>query len=125
MYRVTIYYKLVKFLFLQEGLQGLITIEDVHTHTVVTSETLRFLKPADGLKETFFEYFNDRMTITEARNYNEKLYEFDAEKEIILANSTYNPTYRTVQNWHDQWREHNLGPRSGSGMIEVIITVVM
>lgn len=37
-----------------------------------------------------------------------------------FANGRINPTYRCVQNWHDQWRVLNLGPRTGQGVIMVI-----
>ena len=36
-----------------------------------------------------------------------------------FANARLNPTYRTVQNWHDKWRATNLGPRTGQGVIMV------
>ncbi|KAL4090878.1 hypothetical protein QTP88_025640 [Uroleucon formosanum] len=31
----------------------------------------------------------------------------------VLANESINPTYRTVQNCHNEWRLENLSPRSG------------
>jgi len=37
-----------------------------------------------------------------------------------FANGRINLTYRCVQNWHDQWRVLNLGPRTGQGVIMVI-----
>jgi len=39
----------------------------------------------------------------------------------VFANAGINPTYRTIQNWHDQWRVFNLGPRTGEGVIKVSI----
>jgi hypothetical protein len=36
-----------------------------------------------------------------------------------FANARLNPTYRTVQNWHDKWRATHLGPRTGQGVIMV------
>jgi hypothetical protein len=36
-----------------------------------------------------------------------------------FANARLNPTYRTVQNWHDKWRSTHLGPRTGQGVIMV------
>lgn len=38
-----------------------------------------------------------------------------------FANARINPTYRTIQNWHDQWRAVHLGPRIGQGVVEVVI----
>lgn len=38
-----------------------------------------------------------------------------------IANGSLNPTYRCVQNCYETWRLNNLGPRSGSGLIEVNI----
>jgi len=38
-----------------------------------------------------------------------------------LANGSINPCYRTIRNWHGTWRNLNLGPRTGKGLlIEVI-----
>ena len=34
-----------------------------------------------------------------------------------LANGFKNPTYWTVQNWHDKWRLTNLGPRTSHALI--------
>lgn len=39
--------------------------------------------------------------------------------EIAIANASLNPKYRTVQYWHDIWRQSNLGPRIGIGVFEV------
>ena len=39
--------------------------------------------------------------------------------EYVIADASLNPKYRTVQHWHNVWREFNLGPRIGEGVIEV------
>jgi len=36
-----------------------------------------------------------------------------------FANARLNPTYRTIQNWHDKWTATHLGPRTGQGVIMV------
>lgn len=65
------------------------------------------------------------MTITEAKKFHEQQYEFSLGKEVILASGSKNPTYRTVQNWYDAWRNLNLGPRSGEGLIEVSFSLIL
>lgn len=93
----------------QTGLYGVINVQNKHNHSLGTAETLRFL-PADvNLKNTFFDYFNDNMGITDAINYHERSLELkkDFTREI-LANGSINPTCRTVQNWQDVWRLENL-----------------
>jgi len=60
------------------------------------------------------------MGISEALKYHEDILELKDNFSLEdLANGAINPTYRTVQYWHDEWRIKNLGPRSGIGMIEV------
>ncbi|KAF0722764.1 SWIM-type domain-containing protein [Aphis craccivora] len=118
--------------YIKDGLYGVITIKNKHNHSIDTAETLRFL-PADKiLKNTFFEYFNDNMGITDAINCHERILELKENFSLeMLANGSINPTYRTVQNWHNEWRLENLGPRSGTGLIEedpfalVIVTPLM
>lgn len=97
----------------------MITIENSHTHSLDSAEILRFLKAGDELKGRFFNYFNDRMTISEAKKFHERLFEFEDNKEKLLASGVNNPTYRTVQNWYHQWRSLNLGLRAKSGMLKV------
>jgi len=47
-------------------LLGVITIWNEHNHSINTAEALRCLKATDDLKQTFEEYMNDGMTMTEA-----------------------------------------------------------
>ncbi|CAH0560621.1 unnamed protein product [Brassicogethes aeneus] len=101
-------------------LQAVITIDTLHSHTLETAETLRFLQAPSETQDLFFEYFNDRMTISEGKKYHENLYEFEPDKEMILANGSKNPTYSTVQNWYHAWRTTNLGPRTGKGLLDGI-----
>ncbi|CAI6366993.1 unnamed protein product [Macrosiphum euphorbiae] len=62
------------------------------------------------------------MGITDAINCHERILELKENFSLeVLANGSINPTYRTVQNWHNEWSLENLGPRSGSGLIEKII----
>ena len=44
----------------------------------------------------------------------------DHELEMKLANKRFNPTYRTVKYWYNNWRTLNSGPRTGEGLFEVI-----
>lgn len=58
------------------------------------------------------------MIITDAITYHEGKLELEGD-ESIIANAALNPKYRTVQYLHNVWRNTNLGPRIGNGVIEV------
>lgn len=78
-------------------MQAVISIANEHSHTLQTAETLRFLQAKSETRDVFFEYFSDRMTISEAKKFHEGLYEVDQDRELSLATGSKNPTYRTVQ----------------------------
>jgi len=60
------------------------------------------------------------MGIAEAQKYHEQLLELKVDFTLeMLANGSINPCYRTIRQWHDNWRNLNLGPRTGDGLIEV------
>lgn len=99
-----------------------IKIHSNHGHTLQTAETLRFLPADNNLKSTFIEYFNNGLGIIESSKYHENILSLKhGFKQQDYANGSLNPTYRCVQNWYETWRLNNLGPRSGSGLIEVNI----
>jgi len=64
------------------------------------------------------QYIYACIGITEAIMYHEGKLELEGN-EIAIANASLNPKYRTVQHWHDTWRQNNLGPRIGIGVFEV------
>jgi len=89
-----------------------IKIHSNHGHTLQTAETLRFLPADNNLKSTFIE----------SSKYHENVLSLKhGFKQQDYAYGSLNPTYRCVQNWYEIWRLNNLGPRSGSGLIEVNI----
>jgi len=45
---------------------GVVIIWNEHNHSIDTAEALRYLKATDDLRQTFEEYMNDGMTMTEA-----------------------------------------------------------
>lgn len=97
-----------------------IKLKDSHNHSQDTAATLRFLPADQTIKLKFEELFYDGMNITEAKKYHEKSLELNEHFSLKdLANGFKNPTYRTVQNWHEKWRLRNLGPRTGQALIEV------
>jgi len=99
-----------------------IKIHSNHGHTLQTAETLRFLPADNNLKSTFIEYFNNGLGIIESSKYHENVLSLKhGFKQQDYANGSLNPTYRCVQNWYETWQLNNLGPRSGSGLIEVNI----
>ncbi|KFM71420.1 hypothetical protein X975_03564, partial [Stegodyphus mimosarum] len=66
------------------------------------------------------------MGIAEAAKYHENIFDLQDEcQEDDAANGRTNPTKRTVRFWHDQWRLSNLGPRNGTGLIEVSLTNII
>lgn len=86
----------------------------------MTAETLRFLPANEDVKNKYFEYFNLGMGIAESWHYHESVLELqEGITEVELASGSLNPTERTVRYWYDQWRQLNLGPRNGQGLIEV------
>jgi len=103
-----------------------IKIHSNHGHTLQTAETLRFLPADNNLKSTFIEYFNNGLGIIESSKYHENVLSLKhGFKQQDYANGSLNPTYRCVQNWYETWRLNNLGPRSGSGLIEVNIYFII
>lgn len=55
-----------------------------------------------------------------AQKYHEQLLELREDFKLeTLANGCINPCYRTIRHWHDVWRNLNLGPRTGDGLIKV------
>ncbi|XP_042913276.1 uncharacterized protein [Parasteatoda tepidariorum] len=104
--------------FIKRGLVAVITLNDLHNHSLNTAEALKFLPSIDS-KEKFMEYFNDGLGIIQSCKYHEGILQLKEEfTEEDMANSRINPSYRTVQYWYDQWRLLNLGPRTGQGVIE-------
>ena len=45
----------------------------------------------------------------------------DDTTESKLADGSVNPKQTTVRWWYDQWRDENLGPRTGSSLVMVCI----
>lgn len=107
---------------MQRGLFACIKLNENHNHTLDTAATLRFLPADQTIKLKFEDLFSDGMSITEAKKHHEKSLELEDNFSLKdLANGFKNPTYRTVQNWHDKWRLKNLGPRTGQALVEVPI----
>ena len=107
---------------LQRGLVCCIEINNNHTHSIKSAESLRFIPADNNVRDIFNEYFDSGMGIAEAQKYHEQLLELKEDFMLeSLANGSINPCYRTIRNWHDTWRNLNLGPRSGKGLIEVIV----
>ncbi|CAI6375980.1 unnamed protein product [Macrosiphum euphorbiae] len=104
--------------FVKDGLLAVITIFNEHNHNLNTAEALRYLSANKHIRMKFEEYFTDGMTITEAIRYHESVLTISDCPVEVFANAGINPTYRTIQNWHDQWRVLNLGPRTGEGVMK-------
>ncbi|XP_050063383.1 uncharacterized protein LOC114129096 isoform X2 [Aphis gossypii] len=103
--------------YVKEGLVAEIHIFFQHSHTINTAEALGNLRSSEDTRQLFECYFSDGYGITEAIMYHEGKLELEGN-EIAIANASLNPKYRTVQHWHDTWRQNNLGPRIGIGVVE-------
>lgn len=102
------------------GLPAIIRISKQHTHKLETAQSYRFLQDREGtLRQKFLGYFNDRMNAAEAKTYHEGFLEDMNTSEADFANGFINPSKNTVSHWYSQWREENLGPRGGPGVIQV------
>ncbi|KAF0749741.1 SWIM-type domain-containing protein, partial [Aphis craccivora] len=74
------------------------------SNLINTAEALRYFKATDNLRQTFEEYMNDGMTMTEAICVMTMM-NCSAED---FVNTRLNPTNKTVQNWHEKWRSTHL-----------------
>lgn len=81
---------------------GVITIWNEHNHSINIAEALRYLKATDDLRQTFEEYMNNGMTMTEAIRCHESVMTMMNCSAEDFVNTRISPTYRTVQNWHEK-----------------------
>ncbi|XP_029348367.1 uncharacterized protein LOC115034941 [Acyrthosiphon pisum] len=88
-----------------------------HSHTLDTADALGNLRSIPDTRQLFETYFNDGLGITDSMTFHEGKLELEGD-EYVIADASLNPKYRTVQHWHNVWREFNLGPRIGEGVIE-------
>lgn len=59
------------------------------------------------------------MTAAEAKIYHEGFLEEINTSEAEFATGFINPSMNTITYWYSKWREENLGPRQGTGVIKV------
>ena len=106
--------------FFQNGLPAVIEVSNVHNHSTESAAALLHLSARSDCRETFNGYFANGMGVAEAMKYHIGVLELDdAVTESQLADGSINPKQSTVRWWHDQWREHNLGPRTGNSLVKV------
>lgn len=99
---------------------ALIIFKNNHNHSVISAESLGFLRPSRKVRDEFDTYFDSGLGITESIQYHESKLELKyGMGSVELANASLNPKYRTVSFWYNQWRTLNLGPRCGDGVLEV------
>jgi hypothetical protein len=102
-----------------------IKLNENHNQTLDTAATLRFLPADQTIQLKFEELFSDEMSLTEAVKHHKKPLELEDNFSLkYLAYGFKNPTYRTVQNWHDKWKLKNLGPRTCQALFKVLIYVI-
>ncbi|KAJ8927220.1 hypothetical protein NQ314_020342 [Rhamnusium bicolor] len=109
--------------YIKRDLCGIISIGNIHTHTLKTAETLRFLPTNSIIRNNFFEYFDDGMGIAESHKHHLHTLDLMDNYNENVARGDINPSLRTIRYWHDQWRSLHFGPRSGEGLLEVIMKI--
>jgi hypothetical protein len=99
-----------------------VKISSKHTHTTKSAEALSLLRPHDGTKEKFIEYFSNGLNVAEAsKSHVDQIEMSDVDNlEQVLANALVNPKLRTVHHWYSCWRESNLGSRCGASLYQVL-----
>jgi len=101
-------------------LPAVIEIKNIHSHTTDSAAALSYLPASADCRNAFHQYFSNGMTVAEAMKYHTSLLELsDDVSETKLADGSLNPKQPTVHWWYNQWRNTNLGPRTGSSVLKV------
>jgi len=101
-------------------LPGVIELVNIHNHSLKTATALLHLPPTVKTRDQFNEYFANGMGVAEATRYHTSVLELRSDvSEALLADGSINPKNTTVRWWHDEWRRCNLGPRTGTAVLEV------
>lgn len=104
----------------QESLNGRIELHNTHNHPTDTAASLLQLPITTETQQQFLNYFDNGMCVSEAIKYHVGVLELRPDvSEALLANASINPKYRTVRYLYDQWRQKNLGPRTGGALLQV------
>lgn len=91
-------------------LPAIITIRNSHNHeTKMNYEALGYLRPTEKTKETFKDYFNNGMGPGEAKRLHEAKLLMKDDGEVLIANTSINPTRREVTYLYDLRRESLFG----------------
>ncbi|KAL3208691.1 hypothetical protein MRX96_038871 [Rhipicephalus microplus] len=90
-------------------LSAVIRIDDRHSHSTDSADTLRLLWGTRSTRQTFLRYFSEGMTPSEARRLHESKLSMEDDGPAKLANAVFNPPQRTVYHWHSVWREAGIG----------------
>lgn len=108
-----------------DGFNVLVTIVFDHSHRVYVGEALNLLKCSQETEIAFKKYFNDGMTPSAAKNYNElNIMDKYADTTVngieMLANSQINPSENHVYYMYNKWRSEKYGDRNECNLPEIL-----
>ncbi|KAH8025494.1 hypothetical protein HPB51_008980 [Rhipicephalus microplus] len=98
-----------KYLQREVPLSAVIRIDDRHSHSTDSADSLRLLCGTRSTRQTLLRYFSEGMTPSEARRLHESKLSMEDDGPAKLANAALNPPQRTVYHWHSVWREACFG----------------
>ena len=89
-----------------------------HNHSVDCFHLTSFCPILPATKETFFAYFEEGMSASEAFHHHETLLMKDPVTLMLLADRRMCPSLRDINNLHDKWLVEKKGPSNGSAMFD-------
>ena len=95
-----------------------------HNHSVDCFHLTSFCPILPATKETFFAYFEEGMSASEAFHHHETLLMKDPVTLMLLADRRMCPSLRDVNNLHDKWLVEKKGPSNGSAMFDRLEEIV-
>ena len=95
-----------------------------HNHSVDCFHLTSFCPFLPATKETFFAYFEEGMSATEAFHHHKTLLMKDPVSLMLLADWRMCPSLRDVNNLHDKWLVEKKGPSEGYAMFDRLEEIV-
>ena len=95
-----------------------------HNHSVDCFHLTSFCPILPATEETFFAYFEEGMSASDAFHHHETLLMKDPVTLRLLADRRMCPSLRDVNNLHDKWLVEKKGPSHGSAMFDRLEEIV-
>ena len=89
-----------------------------HNHSVDSHHITSFNPILLATKQTFYSYFEQGMSASEAFHYHENLIIKDPVTVLHLADRKYCPPLRDLNNLYEKWRVSTKGPLNGVEMFD-------